>query len=90
MERPALKLPGTFVSWERVRFGFMHRHWGIDPLFNTADGWLAVAAHAAETGQLGKADAYLAAGLVREAYDRDTYEPPAQLQNEFGPTHEGE
>jgi len=73
------------VSWDTVFRGF-RRLRGIDPTFNEPAGWLNIAAWHALRGDDAMADACLDAGLVREAYDRDPYEPPIDLKRQYAPS----
>jgi hypothetical protein len=82
----ALKPWGSFVGWPDVLRAFKLRNRGCDVLRNLPDGWLYLAQEAERRGKLEDAATYLQAGVIREAYDRDTYEPPEEVQAMFAPS----
>lgn len=91
MGLPVLKPWGSFLSWDDVLREFARRHGGCQVMMNVPQAWLNLAEDAERRGKLKDAATYLSAGILREAYDRDTYEPPADVQAMLAPTQaEGE
>lgn len=86
MGRSALKPWGSFPGWPDVLRAFELQNEGCDVLRNLPDGWLYLAQEAERRGELNKAARYLKAGVVREAYDQNTYEPPEDIQAMFFPS----
>lgn len=78
-----IKAPGTFVSWDSVLRNFRIRYRGTDPMLLPPGSWLNLAAEESRQGRLENANIYFLAGTVRESYDRNCYEPPAELQAAF-------
>ncbi len=72
------------VSWREVFLGFKREAGGLDPLFNDASAWLNLSAWYAERGDDAAAERCFEAGAIREAYDRDIYDPPADLRLRYG------